>query len=127
MQQLVIDRSKWLCGRKQEQLTRPFRSANGDGPIRLLNGYGFKCCLGFAAQQLDGATDTDILGLAFPSNIVGIAPNSPTVRVEIPAAAANDDCTLTFEEREKIVAELFAEHGVEVTFTGEYKNVTQPA
>lgn len=125
--QLVIDRSKWRCGYYEPHDTDgPNRSANGIGCTRLLNDQGFQCCLGFAVEQLDGVPHDKLLYLAVPEGPL-VGADSIAFAVRYQAVNINDEWKQSFEEREQKIAALFAEHGVEVVFTGKYQNAAQPA
>lgn len=127
MRQLVIDRSKWRCGENtqydKEHFLKPIVSAHGIGKTKLLNKEGFKCCLGFAANQLDGCSDEVIADKILPNRVTSIEPCSITNRLGSTAAKLNDNGLLSFEEREARIAALFAKYDVDVTFIGEYTDV----
>lgn len=114
---LVIDRSKWLRGKR-----------NG----RLLRDDGMMCCLGFLGVSC-GIAPEQMLGLMRPdSEAVATAPwpewlMSPNQTAgwdggERCSAEAellmgrNDDDDIEEAERERLVAAVFAKHGVEVRF-----------
>lgn len=118
----TIDRSKWRCGGVDTGNKR------GYGPVSLLNKKGFMCCLGFVEKQL-GLNDSQILDMDFPEHT-----RVPNILCEYSkyscayfnsnlasrAACINDDGFYTDAEREAKLIELFAQHGHEIEFTGEY-------
>lgn len=125
----VIDRSKWRCGGDG-----PFR--RGIGPTHMTNRDGFKCCLGQCGSQL-GVPDDSMLLMATPCavavNWADAGERMSPVLVELTAgrlpedsalsAAAmdiNDDENISHDEREAKLRELFASHGHEIEFVGEY-------
>lgn len=111
----TIDRGRWRFGGS-------YREEWGD--TRLLNHEGYLCCLGFWSLSC-GLSPEDIkdfseccrLPLAgkFPSWFM-----DDFNLVEDTFMVANDNPYLKQDEREKLLTKLFADHGVELVFTGEY-------
>lgn len=110
---LVIDRAKW-------------------GTSALLSKDGTMCCLGFLSKAC-GVPDEDMLDVPYPRfkwvDMFGVntefaardfdvlvAPGTPAPTA---AAAINDSSTLSMEQKETQLIELFANNGIELSFTGE--------
>lgn len=119
----TIDRSKWRCGGSND-----YRTKRGEGTVNLLNDKGFMCCLGFVEKQL-GLNDSQILDMDFPKHtrvaniLCEYSKHSFTYfnsSLASQAARINDDGFYTDAEREAKLIELFAQHGHEIEFTGEY-------
>lgn len=137
----VIDRATWRCGDKGKY-------QHGRLPTLLLGSDGMMCCLGHCAIQL-GATPEDIDDVGEPSDIpfgklsafskatpelnsdciIAVATTSDldnesgeylTSELGNEAITINDDMNITREERESKLTALFARHGHELTFTGDY-------
>jgi len=109
---LVIDRAKWLRG-------------EGSGPSRLLRKSDHKrCCIGFLCSAL-GVPDAQMENVGGSQNIAscGLLPDWLS---ELPtpihdpdlfeAYHANDDESLSEEDRERSVATILAKHDVQVEF-----------
>ena len=112
---LIIDRREWLRG-------------EGPGPSKLLRGSdGKRCCVGIFARAL-GVPDEKILDCTWPGQMrismskpVWQADEAPWLLVHVNDDTAelsyfNDDPRLDETTRERLIAERFTEHGVEVTF-----------
>ena len=111
---LVIDRSTWLRGEGSDE-SRLLRSLDGK-----------MCCLGFYSLAC-GLTDDHICDEATPDEIGKVAwPEDAQWMWD--QWDLSDDCeelistndlgVLLEQEREQIIATIFAKHGVEVEFTG---------
>lgn len=124
----IVDRRKWLRG----------IYADGGQKSFLLNNQGMMCCLGFRAK-VRGLKDEDIRELGEPSSLYNVGNIEPD-QIEkdswlvfkdedieglfcssTEAAYAmriNDDESLTDEEREKEIIEIFNHNGEEIEFVG---------
>lgn len=127
LKKLVIDRSKWACGRP---------GPNEDGN-RLLNKNGM-CCLGFYARQAGYSAKT-IRGLAMPTSILNYAMTEKKVALAKKRfdklidknnnnsvladklASINDSDKHSSKQREVKVAAIFKKLGTRVVFTGKYR------
>lgn len=119
---VVIDRSKWGCGHAPQH-----------GDRFLLNRLGFKCCLGFAVQQLEGRGDHELLDRAAPANL-GMFMEILTARAStgiiydssfsIKAMEINDCSFIDNEDRELRLQALGEKHGITFEFVGEYPKAT---
>lgn len=134
MKALTIDRSELLAGDTLNILT------GGDG---ALHNRGFFCCLGLYLREL-GVTPTQMGSWNYPSEVglldcgdelewLAEAPKVPlpkavncTNRVETAIAEINDSVMMP-EERERLIAALFAQGGIELTWTGDYEAGTARA
>jgi len=125
MEKLIIDRSKWRTGSEKP-------SATGKGPTLLLNDEGFMCCLGFFCIN-KGLTRQLIRGTGEPSDIpmcidklVDVinydddSPDFSNTSFTLDAMEINDADTISREEREKKLTELFSKEGITLEFVGEY-------
>lgn len=120
----TVNRAKWRCGTNG-------KNRKGEGSVKLLNYQGYMCCLGFCSLQL-GLNPKDIIDIPFPyqinhPNLLGILNEvrfGDLMYTDLSAKAVqiNDNLALTPEEREKRLSELFAEHGHEMVFEGEYES-----
>lgn len=123
----VIDRSGWRCGAHG-----PY--ARGKGVTGLLNDSFYKCCLGFCAEQL-GIASEQLRGIGEPCDIErepGEEPDGVLVftsdgygyhntELTNSAISINDSDNLDDKEREQSLIALFAKHGHEIEFMGEYQ------
>lgn len=128
---VIIDRSMWLHG-------HGFR---GGEETMLLNNFGQKCCLGFAAEQLCQAEEREILGESTPEDVASVFLRGLPELVEkadlddpgIKEYSNTDlcDCLMRTNDndnypdidspqREEDIRTRFAAIGVDVEFTGEY-------
>lgn len=133
MQQLIIDRSKWRFG-GDGQLSKLQKF----GRTRLLNDAGYKCCLGFACEQLYDWSEKEIKDEGDPTELytvcsveadlddtifplsVKLAESEASV-FENAAIEINDDFKpVNPSERETKLIELFAQVDVALSFVGEY-------
>ncbi len=126
---IVIDRSKWRCGRVF------MTQSHGKGETKLLNDEGYKCCLGFACEQVGGFSEDDIRSIASPSHLAdklkiksipyfadrgtAISLNS---ELSINAMRVNDNVHYSHHEREDELVKLFDENGIKLSFTGDYES-----
>ena len=132
---VIIDRSMWLHGHGCET-----------AETALLNNFGQKCCLGFAAEQLCGATEAEILDETTPQGVPSVflrgLPELIHLRrregetearyrdtlfcvglVEI--NDSDDYADIDSPQREADLREKFATIGVDVEFVGEYGTATR--
>ena len=118
MEKLIIDRERWLRGvmRYNDSM--------------MLDENGYRCCLGFYAEQIDGVPDKNILMESTPVGCGITAPLKSLLRsktdgfhsnseVAYRAMDINDDKSISDEYREKYITDLFSMAGVKVIFTGE--------
>lgn len=126
----VVDRSKWRNGGTGED----FNISNKYGDTALLNQEGYRCCLGFVCNQL-GVEDGMLEDIGQPDDIdlndINNIDLSTLVRIydgayelsELSerAITINDNGTLSVENRELKLIELFKEFGHELVFEGEYE------
>lgn len=130
----TIDRSKWKCGGSLENV-------KGKGNTHLLNSAGYMCCLGFVCNQI-GFTNEQILNIGMPEEIPeevfkkvkednDVTPIFSITKhrghmvyfnndLSEKAISINDDPVIGVIEREVKLTELFAKHGHELEFKGEY-------
>lgn len=103
-----VDRGKWLCG---------------DNANVLYSGHGCFCIIGFFCRASCGVPPEAMYHVTHPRDI------NPEFRKNIPdwlfsTAGADisdaNDRDLTDEDRESLIAQLFAKNGVAVEFKGEY-------
>lgn len=132
---VIIDRSMWLHGH-----------GLGSGETLLLNNFGQKCCLGFAAEQLCGATEAEILDESTPEAVASVFLRGLPELVEKTdlddledrdysntdlcecLMQTNDDThypDIDSPQREEDIRTRFAAIGVDVEFTGEYHTGTR--
>lgn len=113
----TIDRSRWLRGEVETSMLR--------------NTYGDRCCLGFYLGAC-GVSDSAMTDEATPSDVRDVIPEEAQwlLRTEIWAfdevvvesgagaelISVNDDKHRCEDARERDVARLFAERGIEVVF-----------
>jgi hypothetical protein len=106
---LVIDRSKWLRaeGADESRLLRP-----NDGKM---------CCLGFFGLAC-GLEEDDLADMSVPGDVSSLAksrwPDWLTACSIVSGRAPQDDLMEEndTDANERTIAEIFAEHGVEVEF-----------
>ena len=110
-----VDRSKWRRGGS---------AYPQDGTTRLKNERGLKCCLGFATEQ----SGVSLVRVGWFREIMFTYPSelrdcrlSWLIELEIAASEINDAKRLSDATREKRLSSLFAEHGHEMVFVGEYR------
>jgi hypothetical protein len=128
IEKLVIDRATWRVG--------GFKGARNIryGNTELLNKEGMKCCLGFLATEC-GYTDKEIYGVVSPWELkthdLGdkegyfdklVSKDHEDFHTDFGAHAIqlNDHSSLSDEERERDLKELFKKNGIDVEFIGEY-------
>lgn len=120
----IVDRRKWLRG--------PYAlSKCGQATSYLLDVHGMKCCLGFRLDQ-DGVPSEALVGGRTPGHVYNNSSFSKeTWLVDIAddgvfdssgeahkAMEANDNQSLTDEEREEIIKNIFEKNGEEIEFVG---------
>lgn len=108
---LTIDRTKWLRG-------------EGSRPSKLLRPEdGKMCCVGFYCLA-NGIPEAKISNEAWPGTDWSLIPSmqwlvAPYIiqsKMEQNLSWLNDTQEITEDERELLIAELFAKHDVEVRF-----------
>ena len=107
---LTVERSIWRNGDNAKVLDES--TVDIMGPVRLLNRLGFKCCLGFFANQILGIPDKEILERSLP-------PLDDELFVR-GAVQINDKFQTSREGREDALIQHFAKAGYELEFVGEY-------
>jgi hypothetical protein len=130
---LTIDRSEWRCGGDS------YNKRTNQGNTQLLGYKGMKCCLGFLALEC-GFSENQINNISNPCNLRSNLMTGSGLRLNDKqksyfdklmngayhsdftheAIGINDDYVLTDEQREKKLTKLFADNGIDLTFTGEY-------
>jgi hypothetical protein len=110
----TVDRAKWVSGGDEH--------AVGKGKSALVNKNGFRCCLGFVANQC-GVRLKDMLNVPMPYFI-----NKPTTRMlEVfpegnyalqDKAAEINDSRSPVKTRERKLVKLFARYGYLLNFKG---------
>ena len=122
---ITIDRATWRCGYKSLVPT----NKNGIGETVLCNDQGFKCCLGFACQQLTGVSDETLLYKPSPEHLRMEIPGFTSLQgaarpldtqLSDDAIDINDSERTTREQKEIALTERFAQDGFTLEFTGEY-------
>ncbi len=69
--EVIIDRSKWRCGAERAySLGDDDEISHGKGDTMLLNDEGYKCCLGFACEQLGGCSEDELHGCSVPMDFM---------------------------------------------------------
>lgn len=147
LKKFTIDRAKWRTGGAEGGPRRPGapetpRFLTGEGDTQLLNEEGFMCCLGFFSLSC-GYSEEEILNKGEPEEMDvdydglhrypdwfakvvsdGDYYEGHYDRVDAPAQTqfieVNDNPYTTPQQKEELVKDLFATHGVEVEFFGEY-------
>lgn len=120
---VVIDRSIWRTGGNAVN----FANRTGNGPTRLQNEEGYRCCLGFVCLAA-GFSEEDIINQARPIDLHKVTPgltqHSDTglraTDVERTAVRINDDIVTTPKEKEEILLRTFEDSIYELEFVGEY-------
>lgn len=121
METLTIDVSKWRTG--GVDVRNP--NTTGVGPVRLLNKYGYMCCLGFECIRL-GTTLDEIKYKCSPDMVITKADISELVHLSdygntekefsLKAIQINDDDSITLSERKEKISSHFSTIGVKVEF-----------
>lgn len=112
---LIIDRSKWKTG------------THGEGYSALLNAHGYLSCLGFRCYQM-GIPKIILFGKGLPEDIDEydipglINDNGYNTDLSDNAASINDCNTISDDERETLLINLFAKYDITVEFKGKYKH-----
>lgn len=106
MKDFVLDRSRWYRGQ--------------DNGARLLRAKdGMMCCLGLYLESC-GVPHEELLEREYPSRVSGFIPEEAMWTVlssdDLKVAWTNDDSALSDDDREPKLVELFARHGVNLTF-----------
>ncbi|UOF79562.1 hypothetical protein [Bacteriophage sp.] len=125
---VTIERPKWNFGAEIGSEARRVM-----GPLcYLLNGTGYRCCLGFAIQQLyrhytGGELPAEaILWKNMPGKVEAsrytpeLVEGTTDSAFSIIAARINDSVGEEHTEREHKLQKLFQEHGIELEFAGQY-------
>lgn len=122
----TVDRSTWVAGRPKTFDSEKSTDSPvwcGKGFTCLLNGKGFRCCLGHVCKQL-GIADTRLSSTASPYILRVKKPLfseyflSRAMTEE--AVIINDDEFTTLEEKEYRLRQLFLDNDHEIEFIGEY-------
>lgn len=146
----IIERNKWLTGDGGTAIKtgRFIENSSGVGDSgRFLNDEGESCILGQRCLQLglsksklrEGNTPTDVLDLYSESRkgtITDLLVEDGLVKIEVDvydgeenyydtelassAMSLNDSTSITREEREAKLTELFSRHGITLKFVGNY-------
>lgn len=131
----TIDRSIWRCGGDSHYYKNG--KGHGRGLTELLNSQGYMCCLGQVCHQA-GVPKAKLLHAAYPTSVKLNEYNELISFLRAPwvdtgyyknselgqdAVDINDSTRLTLEEKEVELTKVFAEHGHEIVFTGEYNEV----
>ena len=119
----TVDRSKWRCGGSTNEVSP---NKVGKGVTMLKNPQGYKCCLGFCAEQLgidipDFAAEPQELECEDENCLIrfedGCIENSD---LSEDAMSINDAEDTTPQEKEIKLIELFKGYDQEIQFVGEY-------
>lgn len=119
-EKITIDRSKWRTGDHGE-------NATGKGETALINKQGYKCCLGFVAQQ--AGPRQALKGIGEPSGcqkhikgltVVNQYNNFKNTQLTFNAMNINDDESTTPRQKEKKLRTLFKNSPYQLVFEGEY-------
>lgn len=137
MKKLILDYSKWRCGKDSEYyIDDATKRALGKGSTLLLNNSGFMCCLGqFSLQLNNSLTEQDILSKATPSDLNKEIPilsvfcafaSSPipsyfNSELSQKAIRINDDIDTTIDQKITELKELFATVGYEIEVVNQPK------
>ena len=114
MKTLILDYSKWRCGRNG-------KNKLGKGETFLCNKSGYMCCLGQFSPQLNiKVKKEDLKFLAIPSDLSKEIPFLTSFYhfthrdsdLSRQAININDDTKTTPEEKIKLLRELFKEYGL---------------
>ena len=117
---IIIDRSKWRTGDDGE-------NATGKGMTQLINKQGYKCCLGFIAQQAGPRQALKEIGE--PCDCQKHVPhltetdeydNFENTELASDAININDDEDTTPRQKEKELRTLFKDSPYQLVFEGEY-------
>lgn len=113
---LTLDYSKWRCGGDGERNDNVL----GEGDTRLLNDYGYSCCLGQWSSQL-GAADEDLLDRGDPSELsfrvpLFLSEMQPYCNSKLAndCIDINDESATTTEEKIEKLSKILAEEGIEL-------------
>ncbi len=131
--EVIIDRSKWRCGGVHHNHTTRIKNAHGSHATALLNQDGYKCCLGFACNQLGNIPDEDMLCSVSPASLYNpfwegtcipylTSKTGENTLLTKEAMKINDDTGLSRASRETALKSIFAMAGVKLTFKGKYEN-----
>jgi hypothetical protein len=128
MKKLILYESKWRCGAES---SNP-ENRRGKGRTLLKNSFGFSCCLGQFAPQLDKEIpEVHLLDRSMPVYLGKIIPllteKSASARVSekyylidtklsIVASQINDNPDTSIEEKVKALKELFSTVDYELEF-----------
>lgn len=131
MKTVIIERERWRSGGSKSD---PGINSHisGEDDTKLLNPSGYMCCLGFVCEQLGGFALDDLYGREYPRELTetkeleGLLVEDKDGRyvhthLTNEAIEINDDNSLSLQEREKQLAELFEPYGVELVFTGDHE------
>lgn len=138
---VVIERAWWRAGKHYAPQAN--ETTHGRGDTRLINTQGYRCCLGFAANQLANISDDQLLSKPMPEDVGLLIPfltkentegfkltedgcilqnHKKIINTQLSddASVINDSHNMPLKEKEEFLIELFARHGIELEFTGEY-------
>jgi hypothetical protein len=124
-QKFVLDFATWRCG---DSPNKDSNTSHGTWPTYLRNGEGFMCCLGQASCQFNPEVKIeDITRIATPQSIGKPIPflteviETRGLKVTKDTDLANkcikvnDNYETTIPQKIKLLTELFADAGVEMT------------
>jgi hypothetical protein len=121
---VVIDYRKWRAGGRAHTSGLP-QNEIGKGHTFLLNKLGFKCCLGFACEQLYSVPTKRMLQIGLP---FGLGMSLPlfvkktdvdvfvSTNFTAKASGINDTIEYTPKQRMELLIALFKEHGLTLRF-----------
>jgi len=120
MKKIRINRAKWRTGKYSDNKT-------GIGPTLLINSDGYKCCLGFIAQQVSHCKVNDLHSCGMPYELtfvvkhLSVRSNSGLVNTDLAKEAVliNDNQETTPKQKEQKLKRLFKDV-YELEFFGEY-------
>lgn len=119
MKTVVIDRSKWRTGGFNFEAPK-----TGIGETVLCNMEGFKCCLGFAVQQVEKVDEDSILHSPQPKEYYQTHKAKGGINIFAPIedeAIDINDGILPLKEKEAKLIPLFAKIGIDLQFVGKYR------
>lgn len=105
---LILDYSKWRCGDDGDH-------SLGEGPTKLLNEYGFMCCLGQFGQQM-GVPEHEMDDMGEPCECntqIELFTEDNGVFV-MQAISVNDEPGTTPEEKISAIRTLLSGRGIEL-------------
>ena len=121
MKKIRINRAKWRTGKYAKNKT-------GNGPTLLINNDGYKCCLGFIAQQVSHCKVNELYSCGMPNELTFTVKNLSTkiennriINTDLTkyAVLINDNLETTPKQKEQKLKRLFKDV-YELEFFGEY-------